>query len=277
MFGYISCELKGGLGNQIFQIFAVISYAKDNYMNFCFKNNDFSQSDTPRSTYWKSFFHSLKPFLHQKIFLHENINFYTEPNFSFSEIPKIPVFHSMMLYGYFQSEKYFKHNFDFLCDVIDLYNLKQKLLIQLKDKINFHNSVSLHFRKGDYKKASYFHPILTNDYYKKALHLIPKNIQNVIYFCEDEDIDEVNQMIDELKQIYSHFIFQRCKFNLEDWEELIAMSLCTHNIIANSSFSWWGAYFNSNENKIVCRPKLWFHDHSINLADLCPNSWITIH
>ena len=69
--------------------------------------------------------------------------------------------------------------------------------------------------------------------------------------------------------------FEKIDDSIEDWEQVIIMSLCEHNIIANSSFSWWGAYFNKNINKIVCYPDKWFgpkgpHNQT---KDLCPDSW----
>ena len=66
---------------------------------------------------------------------------------------------------------------------------------------------------------------------------------------------------------------------MSDWEEMLAMSLCNHNIIANSTFSWWGAYFNSNEDKIVCYPSVWFGPElkNNNTVDLFPEEWKCIH
>jgi hypothetical protein len=72
-----------------------------------------------------------------------------------------------------------------------------------------------------------------------------------MYFCEDIDIEDVDIIIDFLKKNFPHYKFNRGEKNLEDWEQLLLMSCCHHNIIANSSFSWWDAFFNFNNDKLV--------------------------
>ena len=104
------------------------------------------------------------------------------------------------------------------------------------------------------------------------------HIIKFFYFCEEEDIAIVEEKIQYLQSQFTSCIFVKILHDICDWHQLLLMSLCQHNIIANSSFSWWGAYFNSNPNKIVCYPNVWFgqkigHDTS----DLCPNSWTKIN
>ena len=98
-------------------------------------------------------------------------------------------------------------------------------------------------------------------------------INQVLYFCEEADIDDILITITKLNEIYSNINFIRIE-NLNDYEELLLMSLCKHNIIANSSFSWWAAYFNGWEDKQVYYPLRWFGpaaEH--NTKDLCPPNW----
>ena len=79
------------------------------------------------------------------------------------------------------------------------------------------------------------------------------------------------------KKAYPQLNFIQCNY-IQDWEQLLLMSLCNHNIIANSTFSWWGAYFNTNPGKIVCYPSVWFGSKCINNStrDLFPENWIKI-
>ena len=99
----------------------------------------------------------------------------------------------------------------------------------------------------------------------------------VLYFCEDYDIAAVIDIIKQLKEVYPLIEFIRAPSDLEDWQQLLMMSCCQHNIIANSTFSWWGAYFNSNPEKIVCSPAEWFGPKiNIKMDDLLPKEWNAI-
>ena len=102
-------------------------------------------------------------------------------------------------------------------------------------------------------------------------------IKTILYFCEDDDFDEVLEKIYNLEQAFPELIFVRADSSISDWEQMILMSLCSSNIIANSTFSWWAAYFNANPTKMVCYPATWFgpkagHDTS----DMFPEDWLKI-
>ena len=115
------------------------------------------------------------------------------------------------------------------------------------------------------------------EYYNKALNFIQNkdtNITTILYFCEDEDVEIIMDTINLLKNDFSNLNFIRASSSLKDWEQLLLMSCCQHNIIANSSFSWWGAYFNSSADKIVCYPSVWFGEMTNHdTKDLCPQEW----
>ena len=141
------------------------------------------------------------------------------------------------------------------------------------------NTISMHFRIGDYKNIQHVHPLSTYEYYKSALTYIHNKESdkkfNIIYFCENDDIDDVLTIVNQLIQDFPNFTFTKVDSSLDDWEQMLLMSCCYHNIIANSSFSWWGAYFNSNKDKIVCYPSKWFGDSvNNNTKDLCPETWV---
>lgn len=284
----ITCKIIGGLGNQLFQIFTAIEYALTNSKPIFFLNNyqlgNGENGSTIRYTYWNTFLSELKPFL-------KNMNeipkllFVKESNFNYEKLPKnFKDGYGTILVGYFQSPLYFDKYKDSICKLIKLDNkkhiLKQKLLKE-ENTINLDNTISMHFRLGDYKKYLDKYIILSESYYINALTYILNNTTNksikVLYFCEEEDIDDVNNIIIILKEKFTLLNFCRANPFLEDWEQLLYMSLCSHNIIANSTFSWWGAYFNNNSNKIVCYPEEWFTKKSqINTVNLCPDDWVKI-
>ena len=122
------------------------------------------------------------------------------------------------------------------------------------------------------------HPVLSVEYYIKALEMLSNKIENIdkkydiLYFGEEIDNEKINENINKIKERVSKFNFIQCDYNIKDWEQLLLMSLCEHNIIANSSFSWWAAYFNSNNEKIVCYPSVW-NGSTNDTGDLFPVSW----
>ena len=285
----ITCNLMGGLGNQLFQIFTTLSYAIRSGNIFVFA--DFktlgSGETIIRQTYWDSFLLKLKPFTRNifpicKVIKEES---FTYQNINLSEIKNQDV----LLFGYFQSYKYFQNEFITICKLIKLAEMKYNLL-QTKSEYTYtsgflYHTVSLHFRLGDYKMIQNCHPLMTYQYYEKALtYIISQStltqntkIMNVLYFCEEEDLTDVLVTINQFKKKFPTLNFVRCSNELEDWEQMLLMSLCRNNIIANSSFSWWGAYFNLNEDKIVCYPSKWFgasleHD----TKDMFPCEWMKI-
>jgi hypothetical protein len=99
----------------------------------------------------------------------------------------------------------------------------------------------------------------------------------ILYFCEEEDNYIINPIIEQLKEKFPFFIFLKVDDNIEDWKQMLIMSNCHHNIIANSSFSWWGAYFNNNKDKVVCYPSQWFGPlMNNNVDDMFPDNWVKI-
>lgn len=275
----ITCNLMGGLGNQIFQIFATISYAIKSRNQFKFPKlyTLGGGATTLRYTFWETFFVNLKPFLVTEF---PPVQVIKENGFTYKPLSIAEMFNkNIMINGYFQSYKYFQENYSVICRIIGLNNMKDDLAQKLNLTNGYlENSISMHFRIGDYKKFPDVHPLATYDYYERALNHI-KNINsdkkyNVIYFCENIDIDDVLITINKLTQKFTNYNFIRGDSNIDDWEQMLLMSLCHHNIIANSSFSWWAAYFNSWTNKIVCYPSVWFGPIANNdTKDLCPPEW----
>jgi hypothetical protein len=277
----ITCNLMGGLGNQIFQIFATISYAikTRNWFKFTNEKKLGSGNVTIRNTYWDSFFSRLNHFTTNEF---PQMHIVREIDFTFNELPLHEIVNNnVMIYGYFQSYKYFESNYEIICRMIGLEKMKVELLKKMNYDMAFlSNVISMHFRIGDYKKIQHVHPIMTKEYYFRCLNHIQTlcNIQDIkltiMYFCEDVDISDVHEVISYLSENFPQLTFIRGENNLEDWEQMLLMSCCHHNIIANSSFSWWSAYFNSWEDKIVCYPSVWFGQSAPHdTRDLCPPEW----
>lgn len=281
----ITCNLMGGLGNQIFQIFATIAYSMRTKQKFIFLEQAAlgGGGSTLRYTFWYSFFSNLKPFLVKT--LPQNLQMIKEQGFQYNDLPVEKMQNQdIMIYGYFQSYKYFDKYYDTISRLIGLNKKREEVFAKyMSSAVDAHlkNIISMHFRLGDYKNVSDYHPIIGKDYYLRALQFICNQNTNinysVIYFCEDEDIETVKETIGFLNEKYPNIIFKRCPNIFTDWEQMLLMSWCTHNIIANSSFSWWGAYFNPNKDKIVCYPSVWFGPKAKhNTSDLFPIEWVRL-
>lgn len=275
----ISCHLRGGLGNQLFQIFTTIAYSFKYKQRFLFKYSTSLGANsyfTKRLTYWDNLLDSLKYFT--IIELPNNIQKLTEREFKFNELPE-PEEQNTLLWGYFQSYKYFHNEYIYIKKLIRLdtkrEECKQKYNFDIMDK----DHVSIHFRLGDYKILKAFHPIMTFDYYKNSLQFIINKTNNpnlkIIYFCEKNDNEDVLITINELKQFFPDCTFVKASDDMCDWEQLLMMTYIKYHIIANSTFSWFGAYLSEFENKIVCYPSIWFTGSGSNIItdDLFPPSW----
>jgi hypothetical protein len=259
----ISCDLMGGLGNQLFQIFTTISYSISNNMSFIFL---YSTSLGSRSTYWDNLLQSIK---HNTTSDASELptEIYVDPSFKYSQIP---IYNSIRLTGgYFQSYKYFEHNKDAICKLCRINEHKSAIKTELMEKYKG-KLISMHFRMGDYKGKPEYHPILSFDYYNNALAQIVDEDYTILVFCEKEDEIAVKQTVSRLN---TRMRVEFVDFNIPDWKQLLMMSCCDINIIANSTFSWWGAYFNDSL-KFVFYPNVWFGYKMVyDISDLFPKNW----
>jgi hypothetical protein len=278
----ITCNLMGGLGNQLFQIFTTISYGIKSGNIFTFLNQSYlGEGNTiKRATYWKSLFDTIQTLSMDKM---PQFKMIRETGFNYCDLNMNHLKNqNIVLYGYYQSYKYFHHEYKTIYKLLKLSEKKETLLHKMNTKSDdFTNTISIHFRYGDYKKNQECHPILDYKYYKKSLAYIksknPDVKYKIIYFCDEVSEPAVKSIIINLSQFFTDYEFGGCNTELHDWEQLLCMSLCDHNIIANSSFSWWGAFLNENINKIVCYPSIWFGPKmSHNTLDLFPPEWIKI-
>jgi hypothetical protein len=184
---------------------------------------------------------------------------------------------NIYLDGYWQSEKYFYGIREILLREFVIKYEPDFMNTKLINVISKHESVSLHIRRADYvldPLTNQVHGVCSMDYYKKAVNILGQKVQNCHFFIFSDDHKWVrkNFIID-----YPFTIINQNDAS-KNFEDLRLMSLCKHNIIANSTFSWWGAWLNKNPNKIVIAPKKWFADDELNAQtiDLIPLSWFRL-
>jgi len=289
----ISCKLQGGLGNQLFQIYTTIAYACQTNKKFFFLNiEELKSSVTDRHTYWDYFLKSLKPFLiDPELINKDKLLIIREKGFTYDALP-LPISEKKIniLNGYFQSYKYFDYYFQTINRLLKIDDIKVDLTNKYRKLINDEFPVSMHFRLGDYKKLPEHYVILSVDYYRAALSCLLETNKltkqahcepwaKVLYFCEEQDLEDVKTTIAILEADFPNIKFIRADPELEDWQQLILMSLCRNNIIANSTFSWWAAYLNTYREKKVVYPNTWFGSKlqkTHDTRDLFPANWIKI-
>lgn len=178
------------------------------------------------------------------------------------------------LAGYWQSEKYFIENED---QIRNDFQFKSPLIgknLLLADEIGGTNSIGIHIRRGDYvsnPKAHAVHGVCSIDYYSRAIGLVEKTVTLPKYFIFSDDIYWAKKNLNFLDDP----VFIDHNIGADSYKDMQLMSLCKHNIIANSSFSWWGAWLNQNKQKVVIAPNCWFVNGN-NIKDLLPSEWMRI-
>lgn len=280
---FITAHLMGGLGNQLFQIFATIAYALENKMAFRFPYSEVLTTGKHRPTYWDTVFKSIRAFAGEL----PPLPCLPERGFSYTKIPAVE--QSVSLYGYYQSARYFEAHLPMILRLLRIEEQRAAVRAEFAELFDASETVSgrqaiervsIHFRLGDYKANPTFHPIMPVEYYKKALAKLPKDKPyRVLYFCEAEDNAVVSAAIAELSTAYPTMTFVKVPDDICDWKQMFLISLCNHNIIANSSFSWWGAYFGMSDasNRTICYPGRWFGPSGPqNVEDLFPSTWCRV-
>jgi hypothetical protein len=264
----IYTNLKGGLGNMMFQIAATLSMAIDKGVDASFpnlmsqliniNNDSFHNSKLKHSIEYLSLF--------DKLLTEQPPQGLKTYRYPFHYDSTIPEGNEFIIDGFFQSEKYFKKNEKKIKEiltvpknVLDVINIKYKLLLELK-------TTAIHVRRGDYLKFPKHHPTQSVEYYKKSIELL-NNTEKFIIFSDDIEWCKSNFIGDEY-----YFIE-----NEKDYVELYLMSMCNNVITSNSSFSWWGAWLNNNTDKIIVGPNIWFGVNTNYISkDILPKEWIKL-
>jgi len=257
-------EILGGLGNQLFVIFTTFGKAID----FNYKPEIIMRGLTSRRAYFDT------P-LYGKILpaACRSGNVFNEGGrHHHLEIPKSK---DLVLRGYFQSYKYFGKHFNKIVKMLEIDKLRDELKVRYQHYLN--SDISMHFRIGDYKKLQHNHPVCGVEYYIEVLKKIPDG-SKILYFYEKDDQEEIDMRILRLTTEFPNMKFVAIDTEIEDYHQMFIMSFMKINIIANSTFSWWGAYFNDHPDKRVFYPSKWFGNNlrDKRVDDMFPSEWIQI-
>ena len=245
----ITTQISGSLGDQLFQILHLLSYCMK------YKEGFYFEKFNNTKTYWTTFFKSLQSFIKES---DSNVISINESNIDF-----IPKKVDIKFIGLFRSHYLFQEYEIQLFRMIDLYEKQTQAEEYYKARFCMSQCVSMHFPNTS----------LDINYYINALNklciLNDKTKFTILCFC---DVD-CRHFIKELHGFFLHLDFREVEQIIQDYNQLLIMSLCDHNIIANNTFSWWGAYFNRNPKKIVIYPKQ--ENVSQNIATF-PATWYEV-
>jgi hypothetical protein len=246
----VTCNLFGGLGNQLFQIAATIGYAKKNGLPYEIPVKP-SHQEIHRTFHF--------PGINYERIAGGAVMIYNEPSHNYTDIP---VYMNnglkMSLHGQFQSEKYFSHCREEILNVLGFKWAKGTGI------------VSIHVRRGDYLDFPGRFPVVSEDYLNKSINYFTDlGFSRFVFFSDD--IIWCKQYAESLNNISIDFSLET-----DPIQDMTLMSCCEHNIIANSTFSWWGAWLNQNPDKIVVAPENWFGEElaHIDTSDILPENWI---
>ncbi|GAB3961639.1 alpha-1,2-fucosyltransferase [Spirosoma harenae] len=271
--------ITGGLGNQMFTYAFYFVLAKRR--KFEYVEIDFFQTDKHHSGYEldKIFpaittrsihYYKLINKIYSNNLIRKIYKRKIQPGVKYVSDIMLTPYPFVIYEGFWQSEMYFE---SFKNDIRCLYKFNYNLLnAKTKDaleKVKKINSISIHIRRGDYTEHEEFNNICTIDYYREAIELIKKTVNEPLYYIFSDDKDWVKDNITEFE--YTLVDWNK---GSESWQDMFLMSKCKHNIIANSTFSWWAAWLNENETKVIISPKKWFNNLPEN--DIVPSEWIRI-
>lgn len=193
----------------------------------------------------------------------------TQVPFNFGDVTRND---SVFYDGYWQNEGFFKHIRELVLNTFSFPVFHDDRNEKLAGKLLIHNSVSVHIRRGDYLKEPIW-CVCTPEYYKKSIDYI-KSQDNIDFLCVFSD--DIPWCREHLKEIAGNINTEYVDWNKcnDSFRDMQLMSYCKHNIIANSSFSWWGAWLGRREGKIVVAPKVWCNKPIVN--DPICGKWIRI-
>jgi len=263
MIGFNALGQMGRLGNQMFQFAALKGIAKHRGFGYCLPPTRNQNEWTDHQLFNPFKLGDTSPLNVQ--FIDPDRPIFPEGSFSFDQdlFDNCPDW--VTLQGYFQSEKYFKHIRD---DILKDFEFRDEILNPAKESMSqLNNPIALHIRRTDYE-TNPNHTVLNLEYYENALKQFADDVEVIIFsddpqWCMEQELFESDRFM--VSESGNHYM------------DLCLMTLCSGHIIANSSFSWWGAWL-SNSEKIIA-PSGWFkgsNNEHLDTKDLIPESWIVI-
>jgi hypothetical protein len=259
----VTCELMGGLGNQLFILLATIAYALTHNCPFAFPPYPGARAldGMSRPARWDTLFRALQPYIRP---LPPGVHILQEADpFGYQVLP--PPTTAVCLRGYFQHLRYTDEHWGQLMAILEVEQLQAGMA---------HDAIALHFRLGDYELLRNIYPAMTTAYYARGLsHLVGitrKSDWAVHYALQETDEAPIAALLHKLRKQFPQMTFQRIPAALEDWQQLLHMSCCRHNIIANSTFSWWAARLNRTPGAQVVYPTQWMRGQ----APVMPTHWV---
>ncbi len=180
---------------------------------------------------------------------------------------------NIYLDGYWQSEKFFPADKQEMRNSFEFKNTLTNKNFEISEEIKAVTSISVHIRRKDYVNNKVYYQC-DAQYYNKAIMYMREKIENPKFYIFSDDIQWVIDNLEFIRDVQ----FVNHNFGLESYVDMQLMSLCKHNIIANSSFSWWGAWLNQNPEKIVIVPPKWYNDtEKDNNSEMIPKPWIKVN
>jgi len=284
----IGAIVYGGLGNQLFVIFTILSYYFDNK---CIDYKFYTKEDPMHIYFWDTVFSNIS----SKVYPEKNVEGTYE--FLYYPIKEIPIYTwDIVLDGFFTNPKFFERNMDKIKSLLGLEEKINNVLIKYPEYSINKTIVIKHIKNdrqvqpsiSDVNNIKEYNPPQKPTYYIEAFKtLIRKGVDiydyDILYFCEENDnasvIDHNKEINDALKELTGKDLrYKKVSDNIPEWEQLFIMTSAKHYIIPNCSLCWFGAYLSSSNNPIVCCSNTWlgYKYYGRITDDIFPDSWIKI-
>ena len=275
----IIVKLMGGMGNQMFQYSFGRSLSVKFKMTLKLDLSFLKNRNMGPNFVYRDYDLDIYNILEDFNFTNDDVMIIGEQSLTYDQKIVDSVYENfgkkIMIDGYWATYKYFleydnqiRKDFEFK-DKVE--NSTDDKIIEMYNNIVNNNSIMINVRRTDFLNTN-FHGVMGVEYINKAVDIIKSKVDNPHYFIFSDDIDwcKENIKLDNMTIVDHYYKGNKFGYYLQ------LMKVCKHFIIPNSTFAWWAAWLNENDNKIVIAPKKWLTDENINTSDLIPNNWLRI-